>query len=182
MDLTQLARPTPGPLEEGLRRNVRPLNGGVRNAGAFQCTAVVGIDALWTLMLSANLREGLGEIGLVVSATVAGLVDTHSPAVAVATLAASGKTDSADAVGSGSGGAVDKYSQQDERWLDQRRALLRTAADPHSHSCHRIRVGRHILDHVIAWVDFYKMATTGQRFQSTVENDPFVQFVFDACS
>ncbi|WP_338693315.1 DUF4010 domain-containing protein [Bradyrhizobium sp. 26S5] len=50
------------------------------------------------LLLSASLREALGEIGLVVSAAAAGLVDTHSPAVAAATLAASGKISSADAV------------------------------------------------------------------------------------
>jgi hypothetical protein len=39
MDLTQPARPIPGLLEEGLRSNVWPLNGGVRSAGAFQPTA-----------------------------------------------------------------------------------------------------------------------------------------------
>jgi uncharacterized membrane protein (DUF4010 family) len=50
------------------------------------------------LLLSASLREAFGEIGLVVSAAVAGLVDTHSPAVAAATLAVSGKINSADAV------------------------------------------------------------------------------------
>ncbi len=50
------------------------------------------------LLLSASLREALGEIGLVVSAAAAGIVDTHSPAVAAATLAASGKISSADAV------------------------------------------------------------------------------------
>jgi len=50
------------------------------------------------LLLSASLREAFGEIGLVVSAAIAGLVDTHSPAVAAATLAASGKINSADAV------------------------------------------------------------------------------------
>jgi uncharacterized membrane protein (DUF4010 family) len=50
------------------------------------------------LVLSASLREAFGEIGLVVSAAVAGLVDTHSPAVAAATLAASAKINSADAI------------------------------------------------------------------------------------
>ncbi|WP_158668896.1 MgtC/SapB family protein [Bradyrhizobium guangdongense] len=50
------------------------------------------------LVLSAGLREAFGEIGLLVSAAVAGLADTHSPAVAAATLAASGKINSADAV------------------------------------------------------------------------------------
>jgi len=50
------------------------------------------------IVLSAGLREVFGEIGLVVSAAVAGLVDTHSPAVAAATLASSGKINPADAV------------------------------------------------------------------------------------
>lgn len=50
------------------------------------------------LVLSAGLREAFGEIGLIVSAAVAGLADTHSPAIAAATLAASGKINSADAV------------------------------------------------------------------------------------
>ncbi|WP_063709767.1 MULTISPECIES: MgtC/SapB family protein [Bradyrhizobium] len=50
------------------------------------------------LVLAAGLRDAFGEIGLLVSAAVAGLADTHSPAVATATLAASGKINSADAV------------------------------------------------------------------------------------
>ncbi|WP_128926417.1 MgtC/SapB family protein [Bradyrhizobium guangxiense] len=50
------------------------------------------------LVLSAGLREAFGEIGLIVSAAVAGLADTHSPAVATATLAASGTINSADTV------------------------------------------------------------------------------------
>ena len=50
------------------------------------------------LLLSASLREAFGEIGLVVSAAAAGLVDTHSPAVAAATLAVAGKINSAGAV------------------------------------------------------------------------------------
>jgi uncharacterized membrane protein (DUF4010 family) len=50
------------------------------------------------LVISAALRDAFGEIGLVISAAVAGLADTHSPAVAVAALAASGKINPADAV------------------------------------------------------------------------------------
>ena len=50
------------------------------------------------LVLSAALREAFGEIGLVISAAVAGLADTHSPAVAAAALAASGKIKAVDAV------------------------------------------------------------------------------------
>jgi uncharacterized membrane protein (DUF4010 family) len=50
------------------------------------------------LVLSAGLREAFGEIGLVVGAAVAGLADTHSPAVAAATLVGSSKINPADAV------------------------------------------------------------------------------------
>jgi uncharacterized membrane protein (DUF4010 family) len=50
------------------------------------------------LLLSAGLRDMFGETGLVVSAAVAGLADTHSPAVAAATLAASGKIHPAETV------------------------------------------------------------------------------------
>ncbi|MEY9131039.1 uncharacterized membrane protein (DUF4010 family) [Bradyrhizobium diazoefficiens] len=50
------------------------------------------------IVLSASLREAFGEIGLVVSASAAGLADTHSPAVAATTLVASGKINSDDAI------------------------------------------------------------------------------------
>lgn len=50
------------------------------------------------LVLSAGLRQAFGEAGLVVSAAVAGLVDTHAPAAAAATLVASGKISTAEAV------------------------------------------------------------------------------------
>ncbi len=50
------------------------------------------------LVLSAALRERFGETGLVIGVAVAGLADTHSPAVAAAALAASGKINAADAV------------------------------------------------------------------------------------
>ncbi|MGJ4932096.1 MgtC/SapB family protein [Bradyrhizobium sp. HKCCYLS2038] len=50
------------------------------------------------LVLSAGLREAFGETGLVLSAVVAGLADTHAPAAAAAALVASGKIGAADAV------------------------------------------------------------------------------------
>ena len=50
------------------------------------------------MLLSAGLRDAFGDIGLVVSAAVAGLADTHSPAVAAAAMAASGKIAPGDAV------------------------------------------------------------------------------------
>ncbi|WP_349626536.1 MgtC/SapB family protein [Bradyrhizobium japonicum] len=59
---------------------------------------ILALTLSGVLLLSASLQEAFGEIGLVVSAAVAGLADTHSPAVAAATLAASGKITASDAV------------------------------------------------------------------------------------
>jgi uncharacterized membrane protein (DUF4010 family) len=50
------------------------------------------------LVASAALREWFGETGIVVAAALAGLVDTHSAAISVASLVASGKLSAADAV------------------------------------------------------------------------------------
>jgi uncharacterized membrane protein (DUF4010 family) len=50
------------------------------------------------LIASAALREWFGETGVIVAAAAAGFVDTHSAAIAVASLVASGKMSAADAV------------------------------------------------------------------------------------
>ena len=50
------------------------------------------------LVASAALREWFGETGIIVAAAVAGFVDTHSAAISVASLVASGKMSAADAV------------------------------------------------------------------------------------
>jgi uncharacterized membrane protein (DUF4010 family) len=50
------------------------------------------------LIASAALREWFGETGVIVAAAAAGFVDTHSAAIAVASLVASGKMTPADAV------------------------------------------------------------------------------------
>lgn len=50
------------------------------------------------LMASAALRDWFGETGVIVGAAAAGFVDTHSAAIAVASLVASGKMSAADAV------------------------------------------------------------------------------------
>jgi len=50
------------------------------------------------LVASAALRESFGETGVVVAAALVGFVDTHSAAIAVASLVASGKMSAADAV------------------------------------------------------------------------------------
>jgi uncharacterized membrane protein (DUF4010 family) len=50
------------------------------------------------LIASAALREWFGETGAIVAAAVAGFVDTHSAAIAIASLVASGKMTAVDAV------------------------------------------------------------------------------------
>lgn len=50
------------------------------------------------LIASAALRDWFGETGVLVAAAAAGFVDTHSAAIAVASLVASGKMTAADAV------------------------------------------------------------------------------------
>jgi uncharacterized membrane protein (DUF4010 family) len=50
------------------------------------------------LIASAALRQWFGERGIVAAAAIAGFVDTHSAAISVASLVASGKMDAADAV------------------------------------------------------------------------------------
>jgi uncharacterized membrane protein (DUF4010 family) len=50
------------------------------------------------LIVSAGLQDWFGEAGLVVAAAFAGFVDTHSAAISVASLVASGKITTADAV------------------------------------------------------------------------------------
>jgi uncharacterized membrane protein (DUF4010 family) len=70
----------------------------VGRAFSLPSALLLALTLSGVLLLSASLREAFGEIGLVVSAAVAGLADTHSPAVAAATLAASGKINPADAV------------------------------------------------------------------------------------
>jgi uncharacterized membrane protein (DUF4010 family) len=50
------------------------------------------------LVASAALREWFGESGAIVAAAAAGFVDTHSAAIAIAALVASGKMTTADAV------------------------------------------------------------------------------------
>ena len=50
------------------------------------------------LLASAALREWFGETGVIVAAAAAGFVDTHSAAIAIASLVASGKMSAVEAV------------------------------------------------------------------------------------
>lgn len=79
-------------------RETSPAELQLGRAFSLPSALLLALTLSGVLMLSAGLRDAFGEIGLLVSAAVAGFADTHSPAVAAATLAASGKISSADAV------------------------------------------------------------------------------------
>ena len=62
-------------------------------------TALVFALTLSCIMVAAAaLQDWLGENGIILAAALAGFVDTHSAAISVATLVASGKITAADAV------------------------------------------------------------------------------------
>jgi uncharacterized membrane protein (DUF4010 family) len=67
---------------------------------AFSIKATLGLAATMVVMLvtAAALKDWLGEAGIVTGAALAGLVDTHSAAISVASLAAAGKLAPQDAV------------------------------------------------------------------------------------
>jgi uncharacterized membrane protein (DUF4010 family) len=67
---------------------------------AFSFGAALGLGAVMAFMLimAAALKDWLGEAGIIVGAALAGLVDTHSAAISVASLATSGKLAPQDAV------------------------------------------------------------------------------------
>jgi uncharacterized membrane protein (DUF4010 family) len=66
---------------------------------AFSLPAALGFALILSaiLLASAALREWFGETGTIVAASVAGFVDTHSAAIAIASLVASGKMSAVDA-------------------------------------------------------------------------------------
>ena len=82
---------------EGLAREgiARPCAGtGVQPPGRAGCLPLT-LSAM--LIASAALREWFGETEIIVAAAAAGFVDTHSAAIAVASLVASGKMVPSDA-------------------------------------------------------------------------------------
>ena len=68
--------------------------------GAFSLKTALALSTTMAIMLvaAAVLKERLGEVGIVVGAAVAGLVDAHSAAISVASLATSGKLTPQEAV------------------------------------------------------------------------------------
>ena len=61
-------------------------------------TLVFALTLSCIMVASATLQEWLGENGIILAAALAGFVDTHSAAISVASLVASGKMTAADAV------------------------------------------------------------------------------------
>ena len=61
-------------------------------------TLVFALTLSCIMVASAALQEWLGENGIILAAALAGFVDTHSAAISVASLVASGKMTSADAI------------------------------------------------------------------------------------
>jgi uncharacterized membrane protein (DUF4010 family) len=75
-------------------------DGEAQSGRAFSLsTALVFALTLSSILVgSAALREWFGETGIALAAAFAGFVDTHSAAISVASLVASGKMSAADAV------------------------------------------------------------------------------------
>jgi uncharacterized membrane protein (DUF4010 family) len=71
-----------------------------RPGHAFSLLTALGFALTLSCILvaSAALREWFGETGIIAAAAVAGFVDTHSAAISIASLVASGKINAADAV------------------------------------------------------------------------------------
>jgi uncharacterized membrane protein (DUF4010 family) len=78
----------------------QPIQDEVLDGRAFSLsTAVVFAVTLSSIMvLSAALREWFGQAGIIVAAGLAGFVDTHSAAISVASLVASGKMSASEAI------------------------------------------------------------------------------------
>lgn len=66
---------------------------GEQTGSAFSLSAALIFAATLSLVLlaSAALREWFGEAGAIAAAAVAGLVDTHAPAISIASLVANGR-------------------------------------------------------------------------------------------
>lgn len=82
-------------------RGLRGTKGGDSQAGrafSFSTAIILALTLSGILVISATLRENFGEIGVIVGAALAGFADTHSTAVSIASLVASGKMSPADAI------------------------------------------------------------------------------------
>lgn len=68
------------------------------HAFSFSSAIILAATLSAILVVSAALRENFGEVGVIVGAALAGFADTHSAAVSIASLVASGKMSPADAI------------------------------------------------------------------------------------
>ena len=79
---------------------MRGTKGVVAQAGhafSFSSAIILAVTLSGILVASAALRENFGEVGVIVGAALAGFADTHSAAVSIASLVASGKMSATDA-------------------------------------------------------------------------------------
>jgi uncharacterized membrane protein (DUF4010 family) len=79
-------------------RETRGIQSQAGHAFSFSSAIILAGTLSGILIVSAALRENFGETGVIVGAALAGLADTHSAAVSIASLVASGKMSPADAL------------------------------------------------------------------------------------
>ena len=79
-------------------RGTKGVNSQAGRAFSFSAAIILGLTLSGILVVSAALRENFGEIGAIVGAALAGFADTHSAAVSIASIVASGKMGAADAI------------------------------------------------------------------------------------
>jgi uncharacterized membrane protein (DUF4010 family) len=79
-------------------RGTEQVDSQAGHAFNFSSAIILALTLSGILVASAALRENFGEIGVIVGAALAGFADTHSVAVSIASLVASGKMNAADAI------------------------------------------------------------------------------------
>ncbi|MGB6396355.1 MAG: DUF4010 domain-containing protein [Bradyrhizobium sp.] len=79
-------------------REARGIDSQAGHAFSFLSAILLAATLSGILVISAALRENFGETGVIVGAALAGFADTHSAAVSIASLVASGRVSPADAV------------------------------------------------------------------------------------
>jgi len=79
-------------------RDTKTANSQTGHAFSFVSAIMLAVTLSGILLVSAALRENYGEIGVMIGAALAGFADTHSAAVSIASLVASGKMNPSDAI------------------------------------------------------------------------------------
>jgi uncharacterized membrane protein (DUF4010 family) len=73
----------------------KPLSEG---AFSIKSTLIIAGTMSAMLVVAAGVKDRLGEAGIIAAAAIAGVVDAHATAISIASLAASGQIQAADAV------------------------------------------------------------------------------------